>query len=191
MGMQTRKLIRLQGYDYAQNGVYFITVCSHNRVHWLGEIVGAHLCVRPEIPKDAIAPDKMVEKWLLEIEHKYINTKILKYVIMPNHIHFLIWNPGTDDTKTGAHIGAPLQEIMKWFKTQTTNEYIRGVKRGWYPAFDQHIWQRSYYDHIVRSRAEYRQIWQYIEENPLKWELDCYYHPEEMTSVPHRRNPSV
>ena len=82
---------------------------------------------------------------------------------------------------------APLQEIMKWFKTQTTNEYIRGVKRGWYPAFDQHIWQRSYYDHIVRSRAEYRQIWQYIEENPLKWELDCYYHPEEMTSVPHRQ----
>lgn len=118
MGMQTRKLIRLQGYDYAQNGVYFITVCSHHRVHWLGE-------------------------------------------------------------------------IMKWFKTQTTNEYIRGVKRGWYPAFDQHIWQRSYYDHIVRSRAEYRQIWQYIEENPLKWELDCYYHPEEMTSVPHRRNSSV
>ena len=157
----------------------------------MGEIVGAHLCVRPEIPKDAIAPDKMVEKWLLEIEHKYINTKILKYVIMPNHIHFLIWNPGTDDTKTGAHIGAPLQEIMKWFKTQTTNEYIRGVKRGWYPAFDQHIWQRSYYDHIVRSRAEYRQIWQYIEENPLKWELDCYYHPEEMTSVPHRRKSSV
>lgn len=90
---------------------------------------------------------------------------------MPNHIHFLI----RKESQPGAHTGAPLQEIVKWFKTQTTNAYIRAVKAGLYPPFDRHLWQRNYYEHIVRGEEDYLAIWQYIEENPLKWELDKYH----------------
>lgn len=165
-----RRHPRLHEYDYGQDGVYFVTICTHKRSHLFGEIegdarVGAHLRVRPH------RPDRLVEEWLFELERKFPETHLDAYVIMPNHIHFLL----RKETPPGAHIGAPLPEIVKWFKTQTTNAYIRAVKAGSYPPFDQHIWQRNYYEHVVRSEADYLAIWQYIAENPLKWELDKYH----------------
>jgi len=57
----------------------------------------------------------------------------------------------------------------------TTNEYIRGVKNGLYEPFEKRIWQRSYYDHIIRNGEDYLRIWKYIDENPLKWAEDEYY----------------
>lgn len=157
-----RKQIRLQAYDYTQNNAYFITICTHNRAHLFGEIVGANLCVRPN------EPEKIVERWLVEIENKYEKVTIDKYVIMPDHIHFIL-------RQTGEHTGSPLHEMIKWFKTQTTNEYIRGVKQELFPPFDKHIWQRNYYEHIIRNQDDYIDVWQYIDENPLKWEDDCLY----------------
>ena len=84
---------------------------------------------------------------------------------MPDHLHFVL-------IKTGAHIGAPLQQIIKWFKTQTTNEYIKGVKNGLYEPFDKHLWQRGYYEHIIRNQQDLGEIRHYIENNPAKWVLE-------------------
>jgi len=98
-----------------------------------GEIVGATLCGRPN------NPDKIIEKWLFEIENKYLGIKINQYVIMPDHIHFILFIMGD-------HAGSPLPRVIDWFKTMTTNEYIRGVKNELFPPFDKHIWQRNYYD---------------------------------------------
>ena len=143
-----------------------------------GEIVGATLCGRPN------NPDRMIEKWLLETENKFENVKIPIYVIMPNHIHFVIAIMGdhtgseTGDhtgSETGDHTGSPLQDIVGWFKTMTTNEYIRGVKQKKYQPFDRQIWQRGYYEHIIRNDREYQKIYEYIENNPAKWEEDKYY----------------
>ena len=111
-----RKQTRLKDYDYSQNGYYFITICTHNRQNLFGEIVGATLCGRPN------NPDKMIEKWLLELENKFDGVKICEYIIMPNHLHFII-------SKTGDHAGSPLRDIVGWFKTMTTNEYIENVKK--------------------------------------------------------------
>ena len=72
----------------------------------------------------------------------------------------------------GAHAGAPLHGVLRWFKTMSTNEYIRGVKqRGWTP-FPGKLWQRNYYEHIVRNEPELNRIRQYIIDNPGNWAGD-------------------
>lgn len=64
---------------------------------------------------------------------------------------------------------------MRWFKTMTTNEYIKEVKNKNLPPFEKKLWQKSYYDHIIRNEQDYLNIWDYIETNPIKWTLDEYY----------------
>ena len=64
------------------------------------------------------------------------------------------------------------QQIVKWFKTQTTNEYIKGVKHEKYPPFEKHLWQRGYYEHIIRNQQDLDEIRRYIENNPAKWVLE-------------------
>jgi len=72
----------------------------------------------------------------------------------------------------GEHIGSPLRDVIRWFKTMTTNNYIRGVKQnGWMP-FDGKLWQRNYYEHIIRDDLSYRNISDYIHNNPAKWNID-------------------
>ena len=157
-----RKQLRLSGYDYSQDNTYFVTICTFNRERLFGEIVrdtvGAHLCVRHD------GRHRIIEKWLEELEHKYPFLVVDEYVIMPDHLHFLL-------TCSGAHTGAPLPEIIKWFKTQTTNEYIKGVKSGIYPPFDRHIWQRNYYEHVIRNEQDYYETIQYMRNNPMAWWL--------------------
>lgn len=159
--------MRLAQYDYSQSGAYFVTICTYNRVHLFGEIepdsesVGVHLRVHPN------NPEKLIEKWLYELENKYQNLTIDKFVIMPDHIHMIINNHGACYETTGTHAGVPLPEIIKWFKTMTTNDYINGVKNGLFPPFDKHIWQRNYYEHIIRNQHDYEEIWYYIEQNPV------------------------
>lgn len=68
-----------------------------------------------------------------------------------------------------------LQDAMRWFKTMTTNEYIREVKKGNLKPFDKKLWQKSYFDHIIRSEQDYKEIWQYIENNPSRWCEDEFY----------------
>jgi putative transposase len=73
---------------------------------------------------------------------------------------------------SGAHTGAPLPEIVQWFKTMTTNEYIRGVKSCAWTPFIGKLWQRNYYDHIVHDEAALSRIEQYILDNPRRWAMD-------------------
>lgn len=153
-----RKQIRLENYDYSQSGYYFVTVCTFERQHLFGEIAGATLRRRPN------NPDKMVANRLLELENKFCDVKICEYVIMPDHVHFIL-------AKTDNNTGAPLRDIVGWFKTMTTNEYIANVKNGKYLPFDKKIWQRGYYEHIIRNETDYLEKAEYILSNPLRWEL--------------------
>lgn len=156
---EKRKQTRLKNYDYSSNGAYFVTVCTHDRQQLFGEIektpVGAALRGRPN------NPHKMIEKWIFEIEKKFNNAKTDYYVIMPDHVHFILF-------LSGDHAGSPLQRIMNWFKTITTNEYIKGVKNGIYSSFEKKIWQRGYYEHIIRNENDLAEIRDYIKNNPKK-----------------------
>jgi len=172
-----RRSIRLQDYDYAQAGAYFVTICVQDRQCLLGCIANDVVCLN-----DA---GQMIARWRQELAHKFPSVELDAYVIMPNHIHGIIITIADADVGfdtqvglggahagVGAHAGAPLPQIVQWFKTMTTNEYIRGVKeKSWLP-FPGRLWQRNYYEHVVRSDQDLQRIRRYIEENPLKWALD-------------------
>jgi REP element-mobilizing transposase RayT len=129
-------------------------------------IVGAAPCGRPLM--ESKPAGILVEKWLLKIESKFENVKIDKLIVMPNHIHLII-------LMEGDHVGSPLPKIINWFKTMTTNEYIQGVKDNIFPRFYKHVWQRNYFDHIIRNEEDYLRIWKNIDDNPAKWAEDEYF----------------
>lgn len=110
----------------------------------------------------------MIRKWLFKLEERFEGYSIDYYVVMPNHVHFVIFH-------SGDHAGSPLPRVIDWFKTMTTNEYIKGVKQGLYPPFEKHIWQRNYYEHVIRNEQDLYEVRRYIEENPLKWREDELY----------------
>lgn len=186
-----RRSVRLKGYDYSLKGLYFITICCQNRVCRFGDIVEAKMVLN-----DA---GIMIDKWYNELENKFHDIKCHEMVIMPNHIHFIVENIGltvganlcvrpnynvrpnenvrpnqneSGNLSEGEHIGSPLRGIIQWFKTMTTNEYIRGVKQLGWDAFDGKLWQRNYYEHIIRNEISYLRIVEYINNNPANWKED-------------------
>jgi len=169
-----RRSIRLKGDDYAQLGAYFVTLCIHNHECLLGAGGNAQMQ-----PNDA---GRMVERWWQELNRKFPTVRTDAFVVMPNHFHgiIIIVAPpvvGADlrvcPRGAGAYPGAPLPRMVQWLKTMTTNEDIRGVKEwGWRP-FDQRLWQRNYYQHIIRSEHELHHISQYILDNPANWPRDA------------------
>ena len=163
-----RRSIRLKGYGYSQAGAYFVTICAQNRECLFGEILDGEMALN-----DA---ERMVEKWYRELENKFADIVCDQCAIMPNHIHFVIQTGVGADLRvcpdTGEHIGSPLHTVIQWFKTMTTNEYIRGVKQNGWSTFPGKLWQRNYYEHIVRDENELNRIREYIVNNPMQWEMD-------------------
>jgi putative transposase len=107
----------------------------------------------------------------LNLEKEFSNIKLHEYIIMPNHIHFIIELTEWADTGPAPTIG----EIVCSFKTRTTGHAIKEIKKGNLLPFDKRFWQRNYYEHIIRNEKEYYKIVEYIENNPLKWEEDEYF----------------
>jgi len=162
--MKQRRELRLREYDYSQNGAYFVTICTQNREKLFTDTsnftaVGADRCVRP-------FSAEIAEFWLLEIAKHFDNVFIDKYVVMPDHIHFILRIDAP--LSEGGHIGPPLQQMVQWYKTMSTNAYIKAVKDGLLPPFSKRIWQRGYYEHVIRSYDDFLDCWTYIENNPLK-----------------------
>jgi len=185
-----RKSIRLAEYDYSKAGLYFVTLCVHAGEYprvvpkiRFGEItpVGEDLCVFPKMILNNAG--QMINKWWNELNNKYRNIQLHEYIIMPNHFHGIIQiidsitNTDTNNKteKSGEHAGSPLQEMIQWLKTMTTNEYIRMVRQnGWQP-FHEKLWQRNYYEHIIRNERSYVKIAEYIINNPVNWQNDKYH----------------
>lgn len=139
-----------------------MTICIKDRKNILSKIttVGADNAFRPkqndyEIILTSIG--KIIEKCLIDINKIYKNVYIDKYVIMPNHIHGII-------KIEGGQSRPPLQKIIQGFKSVTTRRCFEYGYR--------HIWQRNYYEHIIRNEKEYESICKYIDENPIKNEQD-------------------
>ncbi len=155
-----RKLNRLHGYDYSLPYAYFITICVQHRQHlfMIEKNVGNDLCVVPPIQ------NQIIHKWIRETEKKF-DVIVDKYVIMPDHLHMIV-------RFTERHVGRSLPDVIRWFKTMTTNDYMYAVKNRKVLPFRGKLWQKSYYDHIIRGQADYDEIWMYIDNNPLQWELD-------------------
>ena len=96
---------------------------------------------------------------------------------MPNHIHFILSISDAVETRADTR-SAPtvtLGMFMRIFKSKTTLEYIRSVKSGIYEPFNKRIWQRNYFERVIRDEPEYQRICQYIDQNPANWTEDEYY----------------
>ena len=151
--MQERKQNRLQDYDYNQNGAYFVTICTQDRKPILSQIVGDGF----PVPK---TPGLIAETVIKEIPVKYPDVCVDKYVIMPDHIHLLIHIAGTGNPSP------TLGNVVGWYKYQATKEINQQLG-----GQAERIFQRSYYDHVIRNQRDYDEIWEYIENNPKKWRL--------------------
>ena len=165
-----RKQIRLPGSVYAA-GWYFVTICTKDRENLLSVIkqnVGADDSVRPYGASAGFRVSlteigKIVEDCLMSLNNENEGIRLDKYVIMPNHVHAIIQLEGS----TGGQGRPPLQRVIQRFKSITT-------RRCW--SFGRTvIWQRSFYDRVIRNEREYLQIWQYIDDNPAAWAEDEYY----------------
>ena len=144
MREEVRKRMRLRDFDYSSEGAYFLTLCLQKKL----SLFENHRA------------KEMVEKWIVEIENKYENVTVDCYVVMEDHVHLILF------ITEGNQIS--LSEIMKWFKTMTTNEYIRGVRDRVYEPFEKKLWQRSFYDHIIRNDEDLNEKREYIMNNPAK-----------------------
>ena len=167
-----RRSIRLKGYDYSQNGAYFVTICVQNRECLFGKIRNGNMVLN-----DA---GKMIEKYWREIPEHYPNVILDAFVIMPNHMHGILIidnNVGQPQgiAPTIAPTGKTIGDIIGAFKSLTTNEYICGVKSGKFPPFEKRIWQRNYYEHIIRNEQSLEKIQNYIIHNPQKWQDDKFF----------------
>lgn len=158
-----RHSIRLEGYDYSQNGAYFITLCTQNKSCLFGNIVYAKM-----ILNDA---GRMIKTIWDEIQLYYPGIETGEFIIMPNHIHGIINLVGPAPTKK-----LSLPDVIGRFKTMTTNKYICGVKQNGWHQFSQKLWQRNYHEHIIRDANESDRIQQYITDNPEHWENDKNYY---------------
>lgn len=172
-----RKSIRLRGYDYSQAGLYFVTICTHERLPLFGKIDDGKM-----VANDA---GVLVEKCWREIPVHFPQVILDGFVVMPNHIHGIVEIrdivAGTNNV--GAKDFLPLQNVetaMKHGTSKTVGSIVRGFKIGVTKWFHEHtdthqVWQRNYHEHIIRNEEAYLKISEYIEYNPQRWQEDTYH----------------
>ncbi len=160
--MESRKNNRLKNYNYNTNGKYFLTFCTVDRKNILSRIVGYGIYDVPKLELSRYG--EIIQKNILSINEKNSDIYIEKYVIMPNHVHLLvIVNCEQGTSRAPSPTNARIPMLISTLKRLTNRE----------AGFN--LWQRSYHDHIIRDDNDYEKIWQYIENNPQKWELDKYF----------------
>ena len=159
MERHERKNIRLKEYDYSTPGAYFITVCTKDRKNYFWQNVGASIAR----PQDIVLTEcgKVADVAISNISKKYQVITVDKYVIMPNHLHLLIQIHG--DEKGRPMVAPTIKTVIQQMKGYVSKNV--GFK----------IWQKSYYDHVVRGREDYLELCQYIINNPQKWAQDKFY----------------
>ncbi len=163
-----RRSIRLRGYDYSQEGAYFVTICTHNRESLFGDIVDGE--------KELNELGIMVENEWEKLNQRFPNVRLDESVVMPNHVHGIIWLvhlfivgaglalPGN----RGAASGAPtLGDVIRTFNSISAIRMNRRLSRTGPP-----VWQRNYYEHIIRDERNLKAIRHYIRMNPSNWADD-------------------
>lgn len=160
MALSKRKPTRLKGYRYDRPGSYFITICVQDRRPILSKIIVGEGLAPPAVCLTATG--RLAEEQLEQLPIRFPAVTIDKYVIMPNHIHLIL----TLQAGTGGASPSPtVTQVVGTFKSMTTR-LCEGESK---------LFQRSFYDHVIRNDMDYQEIWTYIDQNPAKWAEDCFY----------------
>lgn len=211
--MGDRHTIRAGWHDYNE-GIYFITICSHNKQHIFGTIVDGEMVYS--------TPGEIVNQCLSAIPNHHNDVELLNYVVMPNHIHVVIAvrpsnppivgaqyfapNPAVVDAPNPAapntgclksprhdnpyadnHFNSRLAVIARSFKAACSIEINRQIRAQWAQNDTQNrvqwaqsiaplppVWQRNYYEHIIRDQHTFENIMAYIDNNVVNWAADCF-----------------
>ena len=165
MRPKDRKPTRLKSYDYTQDGYYYVTLCTQDRVEWFGMIEDGKMILN--------GYGKIVSICWNDLPNHYANVKLDEYIIMPNHFHGIITIVGAGSPRpapvTGAET-APLRtlgQVVAYFKYQSTKQ-MNVLRRT--PGLQ--IWQRNYYERVIRDKTELHNARQYIQNNPSQWATD-------------------
>ena len=185
-----RRSIRLRGHDYAQDGFYFVTICCHQRQPLFGEIAEGKMMLN--------AAGGIVNTVWRELPNHYPGITLGEYVVMPNHFHGIIHIVGAQFIApefSTTHQGVIKQGALKqgtlkqgtlkqgaMNRAPTVGNIIRAFKARCTYAINTinesagaPIWQRNYYEHVIRNEESYLKIAEYIQTNPLRWQNDRYY----------------
>jgi putative transposase len=166
-----RRSVRLRGYDYAQAGAYIVTACTYERECIFGHIVDDEMVLNEA--------GGAVQRIWEGLPERFVTIEMDAVVVMPNHVHGIILitrdnqhhtAPGTGNTASlqGAASSAPtLGQIMRAFKSLSAIRVNAMLARSQRP-----VWQRSYYEHVIRNDAALKRIRQYVAENPACWAQD-------------------
>jgi len=155
--LKQRKSNRLRNYDYSQGGYYFITICTQDRIEWFGKIQNGVIELNEN---GAIA----VKQWIW-LGEQYPYVVLDSYAVMPNHFHGIMGiNAGNGRGRSLQKIKS-LSELVGAFKT-TSSKLIHRIGVGGF------LWQKSFYDHIIRDELSLNRIRKYIMNNPKQWDTD-------------------
>jgi len=183
-GIHHRRSIRLRGYDYSQNGLYFITICCNERQPIFGEVVGDEMCLND-------AGRLAHEEWEKTGTMRE-NIELHEFIVMPNHIHGIIEiavgahcmrpdvaRPDVTDDEVRNQAGRNQGRVQR---APTVGDIVRGYKSSVTKRINQlrkmsnsPVWQRNYYEHIIRNEEAYLKIAEYIQTNPQRWNEDTYH----------------
>ena len=156
-----RKKNRLTGFDYSSPNAYFITICTRERQKLFWTAVGATNGRPPDLP---LSPCGQVVRSAIETIPQHYPAYVLEhYVIMPNHIHLLL---RIQADESGRPMVAPtVSTVVAQMKGAVTKQV--GIN----------VWQKGFHDHVVRTEADYQDIWTYIDNNPIMWAEDSLFLP--------------
>ena len=162
--LPNRKPTRLRSFDYNNIGAYFITICTQNKQQILSRIVGGDVLDAPQNVK-LLPYGKIAEKYLNQLNDFYSNIEVDQYVIMPNHIHIMLFvlDDGASRTSPPTRQHSLVPQFVSTFKRFCNKEYGKN------------IWQRQFHDHIIRNRKDYEEHIKYIYDNPFRWCYDELY----------------
>lgn len=167
--IHNRRSIRLKGYDYSMEGLYFITICVKNRATLFGRVINGELELN-DIGRKA-------EECWLEIPRHFPNILLRPFVIMPNHVHGIleISKSSAEDTENHACEKVAGNHMPLRTHSRTIGSVVRGFKIGLTKWVRQNtdvqtVWHRNYYEHIIRDERSYHAITAYIFNNPKNWQ---------------------
>jgi REP element-mobilizing transposase RayT len=174
-GARLRRSIRLKDFDYSQPGGYVVTICAHGGRCLFGEIADGEMQLS--------AAGSMVRSAWECLPNRFAFIRLDEFVVMPNHLHGIIVLTGessrSDELAEGEHkvrpygtLAGTVSRIVQAFKSMTTHEYAIGVNHGRWAPFSGRLWQRSYYEHIIRNEDDLQRVRRYINENPVRWPWD-------------------
>lgn len=172
-----RRSVRLKGFDYSMPAAYFITICTHNRVHFFGEInpCRGFPLGNPDTYIELNTTGKIAKEEWEKTDTIRKNVKLGEFVFMPNHLHAIIYITGTEHLTGGFPTGNPYRRLFPNTIGSILGQYKSIVTKRIRNAGCLHFkWQKNYFESIIKTEKDLDNIQNYILQNPVNWETDKY-----------------